>query len=361
MSILRTRKKKNRKKAVLIRSFGIILLLGVLCVGLYGLNTLKINQKKDDESEKVYKKVKEESVSVDDTKTEPTGKKTKKKNDDEKSIDWSSLGGHDVVGWIVIDGIADYPVVKGTDNSYYLTHLYDGTYNYNGSIFVSCDNNKDFMDLNTIIYGHNMGYTGQMFGKVKQLLEDNPDNPSQIEIYTPDGMEHIYDIYSIDRVKDLGYAYKTQFGTIKSFLDYKEELHENSEKDFGVKKSDGRTIMISTCDSYGSQEGNRLVVIAQEKEIRKVSDPADWYEQANYIEINNTKASCLKGNNAYYVVQDDIAVRCREEIVSKLILPGDEAVVRVEYEKTSEAYEYDDGSGNSIIYPIVDIIDYVTE
>lgn len=162
-------------------------------------------------------------------------------------------------------------------------------------------------------------------------------------------------------VKDLGYAYKTQFGTLKAFAEYKDEVKANSARDFGVEKDNSKTIMISTCDSYGSQDGNRLVVIAQESSVKKVSEPASWYEKANYIELNNKKAACLKGNSSYYIVQDGLAVRCRKDIVTKLVPPGDEAIVRVEYEPTNEGYEYVDNAGNSTIYQIVDIIDYITE
>ena len=360
---MRKRQKKNRKRIALFRTLGCVLLIGCFGIGLYALNLIKSNAQKDDESKEVYDNIKKEVEVREDTGEESTTEKSEKSKKTQKNtdvIDWDALGGHDVVGWIKIDDIADYPVVKGDDNEYYLTHLYDGTYNYNGSIFVSCENNKDFMDLNTIIYGHNMGYTGQMFGKVKQLLDESIKDP-KIYIYTPDGMKHTYDVYSIDHVKDLGYAYKTQFGTLKAFAEYKDEVKANSARDFGVEKDNSKTIMISTCDSYGSQDGNRLVVIAQESSVKKVSEPASWYEKANYIELNNKKAACLKGNSSYYIVQDGLAVRCRKDIVTKLVPPGDEAIVRVEYEPTNEGYEYVDNAGNSTIYQIVDIIDYITE
>lgn len=70
------------------------------------------------------------------------------------------------VGWIRSDtGDINYPVVQGTDNDYYLTHLVDGTYNSNGSIFVDFRNAADISDRNTFIYGHNMR-NGAMFASL---------------------------------------------------------------------------------------------------------------------------------------------------------------------------------------------------
>lgn len=41
----------------------------------------------------------------------------------------------DVIAWIDIPGLSiSYPVVQGTDNAYYLHHLFTGEYNSSGSI-----------------------------------------------------------------------------------------------------------------------------------------------------------------------------------------------------------------------------------
>lgn len=63
----------------------------------------------------------------------------------------------DVIAWIDIPGLSiSYPVVQGTDNAYYLHHLFTGEYNSSGSIFADWHNQPDFADPNTIVYGHNM-------------------------------------------------------------------------------------------------------------------------------------------------------------------------------------------------------------
>ena len=60
-----------------------------------------------------------------------------------------------VVGWLYgEDTSIHYPVVQGEDNDYYLSHLFDGTTNPNGCLFLDCRGASDFSDNNSIIYGH---------------------------------------------------------------------------------------------------------------------------------------------------------------------------------------------------------------
>ena len=75
----------------------------------------------------------------------------------------------DTAGWLTIPytGI-DYPVVQADDNGEYLRKDLDGNYSLAGSIFMDYRNEKDFSDLNTIIYGHHMK-NGTMFGSLKEF------------------------------------------------------------------------------------------------------------------------------------------------------------------------------------------------
>ena len=74
----------------------------------------------------------------------------------------------DVVGWIYIpDTRINYPIVKRqNDNNYYLSHLFDGTVNPSGSIFL--DTRCSLEDPHILIHGHNMG-DGSMFRDLNQF------------------------------------------------------------------------------------------------------------------------------------------------------------------------------------------------
>ena len=107
--------------------------------------------------------------------------------EEEISVDWPQVDFNqlqeinpDVIGWIYIEGTEiNYPVVQGTDNDYYLTHLVDGTRNSSGSIFMDASASSDLTDQHSIIFGHNMK-NGTMFAalmnyKDPAFYEEHPE------------------------------------------------------------------------------------------------------------------------------------------------------------------------------------------
>lgn len=81
------------------------------------------------------------------------------------TIDFAGLKeiNEDCVAWIYIENTAiNFPVVQGSDNSYYLKHLIDGKWNSAGCIFLDSRVDRYMSDLHSIIYGHHMK-NGTMF------------------------------------------------------------------------------------------------------------------------------------------------------------------------------------------------------
>jgi len=106
----------------------------------------------------------------------------------------------DFVGWISIDGVIEYPIVRGRDNNRYLRVTFAGQRNGSGAIFMDYRNTMGFLDTVCIIYGHNMK-NGTMFAPLNRyadraFLEEHPD----ITVVTSDGEILKYRIFAAKRV-----------------------------------------------------------------------------------------------------------------------------------------------------------------
>ena len=100
------------------------------------------------------------------------------KNKNEYEVDFQGLKKEnpDTVAWIKVNGTKiEYPVVKASDNEFYLNHNFQKKYNVGGWVFADYKNKFDGSDKNIIVYGHNMK-DGSMFGTLKNTLKSDWQN-----------------------------------------------------------------------------------------------------------------------------------------------------------------------------------------
>lgn len=169
----------------------------------------------------------------------------------------------DVVGWLKVNNTnVDYPVVQANDNDYYLKHNLYKEADKNGWIFMDYRNSHNFLDANTIIYGHNMYYSGVMFGTLinayKKTWYTNPENLviSYDTIYESNKYQ-IFSIYKVQKTKDY---LKTYFGSDEEFTEYIHLVKGRSINDFGIEVNPGDKILtLSTCTG----DNQRLVIHAK--------------------------------------------------------------------------------------------------
>jgi len=92
----------------------------------------------------------------------------------------------DIVAWIQSAGtVINYPVVQGTDNDYYLSHLPDLSSNKMGSVFLDYRSAPDFSGQIMLIYGHNMK-SEDIFGSLKNYHDQSYfDQHDSMYIFTP--------------------------------------------------------------------------------------------------------------------------------------------------------------------------------
>lgn len=115
-----------------------------------------------------------DSVSVtedaDEGRTDTVAEKKEETKPKNLVVNWDDLlaKNSDYVGWLEMAGNISYPVVKSTNNSFYLSKGFSKEYNVNGSIFMHCDCQADWSSRNTVLYGHNM-FDGSMFGGIEKF------------------------------------------------------------------------------------------------------------------------------------------------------------------------------------------------
>ena len=155
----------------------------------------------------------------------------------------------DTIGWIQVPGTnVNYPFVKTTDNSYYLTHSFDKTYNSSGWVFLDYRNNFT-NDKNTIIYAHGR-YDNTMFGSLRNITTNgwlnNLDN-FIIKISTPEE-NTLWQVFSIYKIPTTSDYLEVSFATEEEFQNFTNKLINRSIHTFNTKVSkNDKIITLSTC------------------------------------------------------------------------------------------------------------------
>lgn len=239
----------KKKKSGIVSTIILIIAIVVFCFSSFKLYKIFSGYQK---GQKEYESIKELAI-------EKTGE------DEERfKVNFEELLSinPDTVGWIRFHpkpSQISYPVVQGKDNDRYLTKTFSANDNTVGAIFVNVYNKADFNDKNTIVYGHRMN-DNSMFHDLakyedKSFWEANP----YFYIYTPDGREITYHIYSAGVVKDTSDTYVTEFGSDEAYQEFLNMTKEVSNYDTGVElKTDDAVVTLSTCTKESNED--RFVV-----------------------------------------------------------------------------------------------------
>lgn len=169
------------------------------------------------------------------------------------------------VGWISVPNTSiNYPVTQHSDNSFYLNHSFDKSYNTAGWIFADYRNKFDGTDKNIILYGHNR-MDSSMFATLKNTQRGdwyNNTTNKYITYTTPEGV-HVYQVFSVYTIKSETYYLSTEFSSDESYLNFLNTLKSRSIHNFGTElNSEDKILTLSTCDSTG-----KLRVILHAKQI----------------------------------------------------------------------------------------------
>lgn len=183
----------------------------------------------------------------------------------------------DTIGYIKARGdgmIVDYPVVQAADNDYYIDHLFDGTVNAAGSIFMEYTSVRRFSSAYSILYGHNMASGSRMFGYLKQYENEKYHNAHlEYDIYTPYA-HYVYkviaayktDTYDLTYSVPILYEYgsmspESRAAALKELAEHAISLGKfKTGFDVNELNENSHLIALSTC--YGDySDCNRFIVL----------------------------------------------------------------------------------------------------
>lgn len=180
------------------------------------------------------------------------------------NVDFESLlkTNNETVGWINVNNTnINYPFVQGINNTYYLNHSFDKSYNSAGWVFMDYRNNKEMNNKNTILYAHGR-IDKTMFGSLyKTQYPAWYQNRSNhiIRISTP-SVNMSYQIFSVYKIEEESYYIQTDFTSDDVYLEFLNTIKERSKYDFNVVLGESdKIITLSTC----ANDKERYVVHAK--------------------------------------------------------------------------------------------------
>ena len=185
------------------------------------------------------------------------------------SVEFSKLKekNPDTIAWLKVPGTnVNYPVVQTTDNDYYLTHAFDGSYNAAGWIFADYRCNFNDFGRNNIIYGHsrrNNTMFGSLLGTLNSSWYQNRDNT--ILYLSTEKYNTIWQVFSVYTIDKNAEYLTTYFIDDNSYTNFLNTMKGRSVYDFSAEvNSKDRILTLSTC---AANDNYRVVV--QAKLIRR--------------------------------------------------------------------------------------------
>ena len=168
----------------------------------------------------------------------------------------------ETVGWINVKNTnVNYPIVKHSDNSFYLTHTFNQSKNSAGWVYMDYRNNTTTIDKNTIIYAHGR-LDGSMFGSLRKVIKKNwlENEDNHIINFSTSSYNSMWQIFSVYKIKPTNDYLTISFNNDDIYNNFLTTLKNRSIHNFQTDiSSKDNIITLSTCydDNY------RLVIHAK--------------------------------------------------------------------------------------------------
>ena len=166
----------------------------------------------------------------------------------------------EVFAWLSVYGTnIDYPVTQGQDNMKYVNTNAEGLYSLSGSIFLDCNNSKDFSDFNSILYGHHMAHS-VMFGEIEHFSNKNTFDSHRYGNLYFDEIDHGIEFFAFihgDAYDSTIFTPNVKEGQRQAYLDGLLAMAMYT-RDVGATTED-RILLLSTCSSESTNGRDILV------------------------------------------------------------------------------------------------------
>lgn len=199
----------------------------------------------EDEEEKAESETKEKGETITTENTDEQNEET------ERMLQVKQLQEQnpDIVGWLEITNTnINYPVLQGTDNTYYMTHNYKKQNSKNGSIFLDANYDWNIPSNNLLIYGHNLG-NGMMFQELLKYEQESFYQEHPVIRFTTAKEDAEYEIIS-------AFKSRVYYQSEKNVFRYYYFINSKSEEEYKefVKNAKNASLYpIEATASYGDQ------------------------------------------------------------------------------------------------------------
>lgn len=200
---------------------------------------------------------------------------------------------NDLVGWITVPNTTiNHPVLKTSDNDFYLRHDFYKAYLRRGSIYMDYRNHFDTFDKNTILYGHNY-LDSTMFSDLEKYKDLEFYQTAPVIEYNSIYRDYKWKVFAVFLTTaspelDNGYVfnYIYPFMTEENFAEFLVEVGKRSLYHTGVEVlPTDKILTLSTCtrdmDITRTQENARCVIMA-----RMVRDGEDETVDVSLATVN---------------------------------------------------------------------------
>ena len=198
----------------------------------------------------------------------------------------------EVIAWLSVYGTnIDYPVTQGEDNQKYININAEGQYSLSGALFLDSNNRKDFMDFNSIVYGHHMEKKA-MFGEIGNFVDKNMFDTHRYGNLYAGGRDYGIEFFAFlhaDAYDSKIFSPNVEGEARKEYLDglFEKAIHKRAVK----VTADDRIVLLSTCSS-SSTNGRDIL-------LGKITD--ETYADAFFVPETKSpvKGIMAGGNNSF--------------------------------------------------------------